>query len=95
MRGMKALRLLRDIDEHWEQLDAGLVLEMREANSNVQRGMVWLNNKHIWIGDLDTGELASWLASVDRAVRERAAADGSPLPSPDVPVQFRSAADRE
>ena len=71
MRGMKALRLLRDIDEHWEQLDAGLLLEMREAKSNVQRGMVWLNNKHIWIGDLDTGELASWLG-FSRPSRTRA-----------------------
>jgi hypothetical protein len=95
VRDMKVLRLLRDIDEHWEQLDGRSLREMREAKPNVQPGMVWLNNKHIWIGDLDTGELASWLASVDRVVRERAAADGSPLPSPEVPVQFRSSEDRE
>lgn len=56
-RDMKVLRLLRDIDEHWEQLDGRSLQEMRDRDRDVRPGAMWFNNKHIWIGDVGTSEL--------------------------------------
>ena len=91
VRDMKVLRLLRDIDEHWEQVEEGRSLaEMRQIDNTVRAGMICYNNKHIWIGDVSTGELASWLFELDRAARDRAAAAGSPIIASDAVVEFRS-----
>jgi hypothetical protein len=88
VRDMTVLRLLRDIDEHWEQLDGRSLREMRDRNPDARPGAMWLNNKHIWVGDVDTVELVRWLTSVDEAVRERSAADGSPISSADTFLKF-------
>lgn len=91
VRDMKVLRLLRDIDEHWEQLDGRSLREMRDRDPNVRPGAMWLNNKHIWVGDVNTAELALWLTSLDQAVRERSAARGFPITSADTLLQFPAA----
>lgn len=82
VREMKALRFLRDIDEHWEQAEGRSLMEMRQTRSDVEAGKMWFNNKHVWIGDVDTGELTSWLVGIDRVVRERSAQHGRRIPDP-------------
>jgi hypothetical protein len=86
LRDQKMLRLLRDIDEHWEQLDNGRSLkELREwkPELNAAPGAFWFNNKHVWVGDTSLTEVASWVADVDRAVRHHAAGEDEPIPEPD------------
>jgi hypothetical protein len=92
VRDMNVLRLLRDIDEHWEQLDGRSLKEIRESRPEVAPGQMWRNNKHIWIGDVDTEELAGWLSDVDRVVRERSATDGSHIPRADTVIRFAARA---
>ena len=92
VRDMKVLRLLRDIDEHWEQLDGRSLKEMRVSRPEAGPGQMWHNNKHIWIGDVDTEELAGWLRDVDRVVRERSATDGSQIPPADTGIRFAAGA---
>lgn len=88
VRGMKVLRLLRDIDEHWEQLDGRSLQEMHRSDPNAAPGAMWFNNKHIWIGDVSTVELARWLVSIDETVRERSAKLGAPIPSAQTVLEF-------
>jgi hypothetical protein len=78
VREMKALRLLRDIDEHWEESEGRSLTEIRRTRPDVAPGQMWFDNQHIWIGDVDTGELALWLVDIDRVVRERSAHGGQP-----------------
>ena len=47
VREMKALRLLRDIDEHWEQAEGRSLMKMRQTRSDVEAGKMWFNNKHV------------------------------------------------
>jgi hypothetical protein len=86
LREDKMLRLLRDIDEHWEQGDETRSLtELREWKPELEPGpgRVWFNNKHVWIGDTSLSEVHEWLQDVGRLVRERAEEVGSPIPKPE------------
>jgi len=86
LREDKMLRLLRDIDEHWEQGDETRSLtELREWKPELEPGpgRVWFNNKHVWIGDASLSEVHEWLQDVGRLVRERAEVVGSPIPKPE------------
>jgi hypothetical protein len=64
---------------------------MRDRDPDVRLGAIWLNNEHIWIGDVDTDELAVWLTAVDEDVREWCAASGSPIPSADTVLKLAAA----
>ena len=86
LREDKMLRLLRDIDEHWEQGDETRSLaELREWKPGIEPGpgRVWFNNNHVWIGDTSTAEIYEWIQDVGRVVRERAEVGGSPIPKPE------------
>jgi len=86
LREDKMLRLLRDIDEHWEQGDETRSLaELREWKPDFEPGpgRFWFNNNHVWIGDTSTTEIYEWIQDVGRAARERAEAGGSPIPKPE------------
>jgi hypothetical protein len=86
VREDKILRLLRDIDEHWEQGDETRSLtELREWKPDLEPGpgRFWFNNNHVWVGDTSLTEIYEWIEDVGRSVRERAGAGGSPIPAPE------------
>ena len=86
LREDKMLRLLRDIDEHWEQgNETRSLAELREWKPDYEPGpgRIWFNNKHVWIGDTSTTEISEWIQDVGRSVRELAEAGGSPIPKPE------------
>jgi hypothetical protein len=87
IRNQKAIRLLRDIDEHWEQpVGVGRSLtEMRQTDPDAGYGQVRWNNKHLWLGDVSLEEFADWVNDVAQQVRSTAAAAGVPMPDPDEP----------
>lgn len=84
LRESKTVRLLRDIDEHWEQdEEQGRSLrEMRQwkPHLGVEPGSLMWNNKHVWIGDLALGEITAWVLDVDRSVRASAELNGDRIP---------------
>lgn len=87
VRDENVLRLLRDVDEHWEQVDEGRSLtELRATMPDIAAGMIVSNNKHVWLGNVSLDELRDWIQDVDRTVRARAEAAGSPLLKPDDPL---------
>ncbi|MGH8686043.1 MAG: hypothetical protein ACREUM_11920 [Nitrosospira sp.] len=102
VRHMKILRLLRDIDEHWEQIEGRSLLEMRKVDHELEPGTIQFSNKHVWLGDVSTGELATWLIKFDFEVRKRSAMSHSPIVEPeeilrmeDPDLQAASAIDSE
>jgi len=59
-RDQKSIRLLRDVDEHWEQVENGRSLaEARVTRPDEGPGRIEYNNKHIWIGGFNTLEIFS------------------------------------
>lgn len=86
LREDKIFRLLRDIDEHWEQGDETRSLrDLREWKPDLEPGpgRFWSNNHHVWIGDFSLEQICDWIRDVGRMVRERAEVDGSPIPEPE------------
>jgi hypothetical protein len=75
-RDQKSIRLLRDVDEHWEQVENGRSLaEVRVTRPDEGPGRIEYNNKHIWIGGFNTLEILQWADEVEEAVRQQAEAD--------------------
>lgn len=82
IRDQKLIRLLRDVDEHWEQVENGRSLaELHVTDPDEGPGRITYNNKHVWIGGFDTLEILDWAEQVDVAVRDQAQAEGAPAVS--------------
>lgn len=83
----KVLMFLRDVDEHWEQIDTGRSLrELRKSKPYLDAGpgRFWSNRDDIWFGDTPLAEISTWVDDVDQAVRDRAEAAGLPIPKADL-----------
>jgi hypothetical protein len=85
VRDQRIIRLLRDIDEHWEQpVGTGRSLtELRITRPDVGPGQIASDGKRVWVGKVTTTELLTWAEEVDQAVRNRAEAAGNPIPPSD------------
>lgn len=80
IRNASALRMLRDIDEHWDQGDQSRSLqEMRRTAPDVKAGMFAFTKDDAWLGDVSLSEFSQWIDDVDMKVRENAASTGTPI----------------
>jgi hypothetical protein len=76
----KVLKWLRDVDEHWEQVERGESLAMlRDRMPEEGPTRVVYTGKYIEIGGIDTREIASWAVDVDRVVRAQLEEAGTPV----------------
>jgi hypothetical protein len=72
LQDSKLIRLLRDVDEHWEQVDQGRSLnELRQLMPDEGPGRIEYTNKYIWFGGMNTLELIHWADEVDKVVRQQ------------------------
>jgi hypothetical protein len=86
-RDEKMLRILRDVDEHWDKGDDGWSLaELRQSSPHAGPGRFGFDHKRIWIGEVELGELEIWVEAVADKVRALAEADGTPIPTVDEPL---------
>ena len=88
VRDEEAVRLLRDIEEHWEQdEDRGRSLRrLRETRPDVSAGQILFGVGQALIGHWALDEVEEWLDEVNKRVRELSTRDGYAIPSPDEPV---------
>ena len=88
LRDQKLIRLLRDIDEHWEQVEDGRSLaELRALMPDETPTRIVYNGQFIQIGGFDTREIAEWAVQVDAAVRAQLEEAGSPIAGLDQSLQ--------
>jgi hypothetical protein len=92
MSDPKVVKLLRDIDEHWEQdkthTRAHSLREMLASEPDARPGKFIPDHKRgHWLSDtVNADHLVNWVIQVDSAVRSAAMADGDPLFDLDDPV---------
>lgn len=80
LRNRKVLKWLRDVDEHWEQIENGDSLAKLQALIPEEGPTrVVYTGKYIRIGDFDTQEIAEWAAQVDHVVRAQLDEAGTPI----------------
>jgi hypothetical protein len=80
IRDRTTIRQLRDIDECWEQGEAGRSrAELRAVMPDETPTRIVHNGKYIQIGGFDTREIADWAAQVDAAVRKQLEEAGTPI----------------
>lgn len=88
IRNQKLIRLLRDVDEHWEQVEDGRSLaELQALMPEEGPTRVVYTGKYIEIGGFDTREIAEWAAQVDAAVRAQLEEEGDPIAGIDESLQ--------
>ncbi|WP_156428050.1 MULTISPECIES: hypothetical protein [unclassified Mycobacterium] len=85
----KLIRILRDVDDHWEQVEEGRSLkQLRELRPGDRPTRVVYGAFGIQVGGISTAEIVNWARRVDAAVRANAQAEGQQLVDRDEPVDF-------
>ncbi|WP_315092843.1 hypothetical protein [uncultured Cellulomonas sp.] len=88
--GPLPIKLLRNLDEHWDEIDGSALRALRDLEPTVARGQVWFGGGLVKIGHATTEELLAWLDGVDSIVRAAAERAGKPMPSDDDDVDLSS-----
>lgn len=84
------LRLLRNVDEHWEDPNGPSAAALRRDYPDITPGHVYYNTKDIWLGTVSLMSILEWVSKFDYAVRLAAAESGSPIEDePELPTGSR------
>lgn len=86
MTDPRIVKLLRDIEEHWEQdvtsPQALSLREIREREPKFEPGRVVIGKRGTWLSEgVTVDDLTEWVADVDTKVRAKASAAGQALPA--------------
>lgn len=80
----KAIPLLRNILEHWDEVGGWSSDKLKDKHPNISVGELAFNGKEIWIGGFDgipISRIRAWLRRVNQALVEALAAVGVKTPS--------------
>ncbi len=66
------LKLLRNLEEHWEDPDGRSARELRETIPDFTPGRVGFDGKRLWIERISLGDLVDWVTVVEMRVRDAA-----------------------
>jgi hypothetical protein len=77
------IRLLRNIDDHWEDADGPSMTALLKRRPNERPTRVVFSNFRIEIGGLQIQDVVRWANDVDKFVRAEADGDLMPLLHPD------------
>lgn len=81
------IRLLRNVDDHWEDADTGRsIAALLKTRPDERPTRVVFSKYRVELGGLDTRDVLEWASGVNAFVRAEAEADGMPLVHPDDPV---------
>ncbi|WP_189061428.1 hypothetical protein [Longimycelium tulufanense] len=76
----KLMRLLRDLEDHWENPGGKAARELRKSIPDIAPGRIEYTKKDISFEGVSLLNILRWAESVDEKVREIATAKGTPIP---------------
>jgi hypothetical protein len=89
LKDQELLRLLRNVDDHWEDTDAGRSMaELLKIRPDERPTRVVFSKYRVELGGLNIRDVVKWAGEVNTFVRAEAEADGIPLLHPDDPVSY-------
>lgn len=81
--GATPIRLLRNLEEHWDEVDGSALRALRQLDPDTVPGRVWFGGDRVAVGDATIDDLRAWLGAVEDAIRDAAESSGQWLPSDD------------
>lgn len=82
--GTTPVKLLRDLEEHWDEVDGRARRMLRASDSTIARaGQIEVVNDVRMIGSASEAELIRWLNEIEAGIRAAADRAGLPVPLPD------------
>lgn len=86
--GGAPVKLLRNLEEHWDEVDGPALRALRRIDPDATAGQVWFGGDQVMIGGATVDDLSTWLHEVVGALYDAAERAGQPLPSVDDEVEF-------